>query len=314
MASAAFLAAALLPMPLAFSVIDAVVFGSFLVLLVANPLSRRVAFRVDAEGVTLGGVFPRPRRSTAFIPWRDVIGLQLFELPFGRPHAPYIHVIRRAEAPTLPTGMGFGRLNQRMVGPEFAASRPIVAWTLDPERLRAVLAGVAPNVHISGTLPGRESGTASRRPRTSGAPKLRLLWRFVAPIVFVTLVCLGTLHLGPAWSAHLGHGRIGTWTVTQIDCGSKGGCTALGTFDSADGSDVRQSIRIALGAPPVSGVGSRLPAIDTGDSDHIYPLGGGPSWWIFALLTVIPIPLLALWIWTVPVAIFTRRRPPTPGL
>jgi hypothetical protein len=295
---AVFLAVALLPIPVWVAVLDVAVFGSFLLLGLANPISRRVAFRVDTRGVTLGGVFPRFRASTAFIPWHDVIELRLFELPLGRPPTPYIQVVRREGAPELPRGMGFGRSNQWLMGGEFAACRNVVSWTLDEERLLTVLSNVAPDVALNGTLvrPPREPG--SRRLRTRRDRRLRFLWCYLAPIAIVGALWAGAANVGPAWSAHLGHGIVGTWTVEPSNCAGRNGCEPFGRFVSADGTDVRDLIQMAPGSPPIPGVGGQLPAIDTG-GDHVYPIGGGYLWWIMSLIIGVAAALLGLWTWTV---------------
>jgi hypothetical protein len=136
-----------------------------------------------------------------------------------------------------------------------------------------------------------------------GMKKLITLWHVAGPVMCVLLVVCG-MELGPAWSAHLGHGQRGTWTVTQVLCSGKG-CNDLGTFVSANGSDIRVGIGISRGSS--LGVGRSLPAIDTG-GDVVYPAGGGPDWLIFTIMPPLLILLCAVWTWTVPLAMMRRRR------
>jgi hypothetical protein len=128
--------------------------------------------------------------------------------------------------------------------------------------------------------------------------KLITLWHVAGPVMCVLLVVCG-MELGPAWSAHLGHGQRGTWTVTQVLCSGKR-CNDLGTFVSANGSDIRVGIGISRGSS--LGVGGSLPAIDTG-GDVVYPAGGGPDWLIYTIMPPVLILLCAVWAWTVPLAV-----------
>jgi hypothetical protein len=302
----ALLSVALLPVPFPVVVLDVAFFGFCLVVLLATSLSRRIAFRADVAGVTLGGALPRYRASTAFIPWADIAGMHLFELQLGRPSTPYIRVVRHDGAPELPGALGFDRWNRSFMGTEFAACRQITAWTLDLPRLRAVLAQVAPDVEVTGSLAGRPTGFPLRRLRMPRDPRFLVFWRFLAPLGLVSLAFLGVQHLVPAWSAHLGHGRTGTWTVVRNDC-AKGDCLVRGRFVSADGADVRDDVRMGHGAPPIPAVGGSLPAVDTGDPGFVFPPGGGPAWWVYSLVTAGAAAFMALWARTVPVALIRRR-------
>ncbi|HET9168806.1 MAG TPA: hypothetical protein VFN97_05190 [Actinospica sp.] len=281
------LAAALLPMPWPIVVLDVGFFGVAALVIIAMPLSRGLAFRVDSAGVTLGWTFPRVRTSARFIPWDDVEELHLYELPYGRPPTPYIRVVWRA-------GDGYA-----------AASRPIVAWTLDGDALLEVLANVAPHVPLTGCLPSTRKKT--RQPGSPPEGKLWFVWCYLAPLCIAALVYLGTAHLSPAWSAHLGQGRVGTWTVVKTSCAGRSGCTPLGDFVASDGTDLRVHIQMAHGAPATPAAGGSLPAIDTGDPDRVYPIGGGYSWVVYALAALAACLLAPLWLWTVPVSGLRRR-------
>ena len=111
--------------------------------------------------------------------------------------------------------------------------------------------------------------------------------------------------LGPSWSAHLGDGRTGTWTVTRIACYKGKNCNDFGRFVSADGSDVRGDIEIDGGS--ALAVGRSLPAVDAG-GEKVYPPGGGHAWWAYTAATSFLVVLCAVWVWTFPVAVIRRRR------
>ncbi|HTJ68845.1 MAG TPA: hypothetical protein VL551_15025 [Actinospica sp.] len=274
------LAAALLPMPWPIVVADVGFFGFAAVVLLVAPLSRALAFRVDAAGVTLGRSFPRILESRVFVPWDEVAALHVAVEPWGRPATPFVYVV-------LPDG-------------RIAGSRPIVMWTLDLVALREVLADVAPEVGLVGSLPARESSSRMRL-RTPRNPRFRFFWYYLAPVGIGCLIYLVAGHVGPSWSAHLGRGRLGTWTVAQTSCSGEKDCTPLGDFVASDGTDLRVNIQMAHGSPPIPAVGGSLQAVDTGDPDRVYPIGGGYSWVVYTLVMAGLIPLALLWIWTVPI-------------
>ncbi|MFE4977232.1 hypothetical protein ACFRAR_34640 [Kitasatospora sp. NPDC056651] len=132
----------------------------------------------------------------------------------------------------------------------------------------------------------------------------RFWWRCLAGPVAVIVLVLCAGQVGPAWSAHRGHGRAGTWTVTGVVCG-RATCEDVGRFVSADGS------RVLTGAGVFGGssleAGASTAAVDAG-GDVLYPPGGGRAWLVYgggaALLAV----LCGAWVWTVPVAAARRRR------
>ncbi|MEU9976268.1 hypothetical protein [Streptomyces sp. NPDC051014] len=132
----------------------------------------------------------------------------------------------------------------------------------------------------------------------------RFWWRYIAGpgavVVFVALIVLTI----PALSAHSGHGRRGHWTATNILC-SRSGCSEIGTFSAAEGSDTRT--RISMFASPNLEIGQAVPAVDTG-GDEVYPPGGGDAWW-HDLVGVIAAGLTcAGWLWTFPVRVLRQRR------
>ncbi|HEV3173237.1 MAG TPA: hypothetical protein VGZ32_23015 [Actinocrinis sp.] len=98
--------------------------------------------------------------------------------------------------------------------------------------------------------------------RRSGWGKAPIPWRFLAPLMFTGLPGFGVADLRPAWAAHLGDGRVGTWTVTEIRCVGSAKCTWWSQFVSADGTDVRDQVQRSNGASRLPAVGGQLAAAD----------------------------------------------------
>jgi hypothetical protein len=137
-----------------------VVFSAFGVILampsVIAMASRRIAFRADPMGITLGTVpdnMPALRRPAVFVPWADIERVILYLArptgPRGRGGAQVtrIAVERRAGSAE------FTRVSNLIPGrPEPAATmrptRTITGWRLNRERLVAVSAAVAPEIPI----------------------------------------------------------------------------------------------------------------------------------------------------------------------
>ncbi len=134
---------------------------------------RTIAFRVDHAGITLGAVPDKltvRRGSALFIPWADVEGIILYPAykrgPGEHPAVQCIGVRRRAGAAPLLWG------NEQALGcpvPGVAtwATRKIIDWRLDRDRLAAVAAVVAPGVPIIDTstdssVEGPGQGTSVR--------------------------------------------------------------------------------------------------------------------------------------------------------
>ncbi|MBX7466006.1 MULTISPECIES: hypothetical protein [unclassified Streptomyces] len=113
-----------------------------------------VAFRVDAEGVLLGGAPARYERQLAFVPWADVTTMVVWRQRTISNGINYIGVQRKLGAPHLP-GMNakLSRERAERLAPHvdyelFLASRPINFWRLDPERLQAAVDAFAPHVPV----------------------------------------------------------------------------------------------------------------------------------------------------------------------
>lgn len=121
-----------------------------------SALSRRVALRVDATGVTLGVTPPWPSSHTAAVPWSDIEAVVLWTQYAGGTSIPYVGLRRRPGLPPLP-GSARSRWLRRMsqmlvphVPPDVLAdSRPATFWRLHRPSLEVVaVRHFAPAVEI----------------------------------------------------------------------------------------------------------------------------------------------------------------------
>lgn len=131
-------------------------FGGGGLLMLGVAATRQVAFRVDASGVTLGGMPPRYRSGTRFCPWADIERVVLWRqrLPHGASMR-YVGLVRRADAPPLAGRRAAlaGRVAARALTPGISgdtlmASRAINGWRLDEARLASAVGHFAPGAVI----------------------------------------------------------------------------------------------------------------------------------------------------------------------
>ena len=112
--------------------------------------TRRIAFRADPMGVTLGGdpiSWTSRSGGTVFIPWFDVEKIVIYRAGTGKP---CVGVQRRESAPPLPRGNNPAR-RCPVPGVAEGATRQTVAWRLDRERLTTLVAAVAPAIPVIDT-------------------------------------------------------------------------------------------------------------------------------------------------------------------
>ncbi|MFC5645211.1 hypothetical protein [Kitasatospora cinereorecta] len=113
----------------------------------------RVALRVDAEGVLLGGYPLRYERGCARVPWNEITAVELWVQATGG--MPYVGVHRLTGAPALPSGTENPtaiRAAERAAGRPWeliTASRPVHLWQLDTQLLLETIGRHAPNVVIT---------------------------------------------------------------------------------------------------------------------------------------------------------------------
>ncbi|MER7759214.1 hypothetical protein [Streptomyces sp. NPDC097619] len=138
--------------PLFARVIGLPLFGGGGVLMAYSALSRRVAFRVDAVGVLLGGSPARYAATSALVPWADVTGLVLWRQDAVGAKLPYVGVTRRPGSPALPGDGPKARAVLAALVPVSAdvamSSRAVSGWRLDERRLAAAVEHFAPGTPV----------------------------------------------------------------------------------------------------------------------------------------------------------------------
>ncbi|MFJ5772746.1 hypothetical protein [Streptomyces sp. NPDC093094] len=153
---AVFTACAFLPdMPPGIRIASLVLFGGGGLVMAAGALTRRVALRVDASGVLLGGSPLRYRATTAHVPWKDIEAVALWSQSVPHSSIPYVGLVRHEGAPPLPGPQG---RTARAVGGALVpvpfevlmASRAVNGWRLDTPRLAAAVTHFAPHVRMVG--------------------------------------------------------------------------------------------------------------------------------------------------------------------
>jgi hypothetical protein len=177
----AFLLIAILsPMPLVLQVLVIGFFGWSAINGITYAASRKVAFRADPAGVTLGGSPFRYKATTRFFPWADVeeivLWQRMFPVSIGRwtlfSFGPlrYISVKRWPGAPRLSRG-GTGLADKPafhyspnyqapIPGIAAGAARALSTWRLDDDQLAAAITACAPTVQLIDLT----AGTRHKRP------------------------------------------------------------------------------------------------------------------------------------------------------
>ncbi|MCP9206187.1 hypothetical protein [Streptomyces cucumeris] len=114
-----------------------------------------VAFRVDADGVLLGGAPARHRQHTARVLWQDIESVVMWAHPTAGPSPMrYVGVERRSDAPELPgPNRNLKAVTAAALAPHidyevFRASRTLVLWRVDRDRLEAAVNAFAPGVPV----------------------------------------------------------------------------------------------------------------------------------------------------------------------
>jgi len=144
------------PMSLALRVTAVVFFGAGALVFISSIATRRVALRVDARGVTLGGSPGRSRSRDRLIPWGEVSAIVLWRapVPYGRSMR-YVGVVRQPGAAKLARRRGrrasraaASALSLGVSGDTLLASRAVNLWHLNTHRLSAAVAQFAPGVQV----------------------------------------------------------------------------------------------------------------------------------------------------------------------
>ncbi|SEM08492.1 hypothetical protein [Streptacidiphilus jiangxiensis] len=285
----------------------AIMGGTFLVLAVGMPVVFRGGWtKVDASGISYAW---RGSGRARVIAWHEVGGIQVVEArtQTGGIVRTVKVVLRTGTRRSLPV------LSDSTANPDPEFDRKVEAVRELASRY-GVASGV-PAVPVPGVpgvpglnpvvpppvVPPRVEAAWSRRDRRFR----RWTWRYLTPVAALLLVLMGAMDIGPTWSAHLGGGTRGTFTVTSVECGRS--CDWAGDFVSDDGTDTRVGVGLGSGGD-VHHVGDRIRAVDTGDHINVYPAGGGHDWIATTLLTGFGAVLLVQWIRTVPLRSLRARR------
>lgn len=154
--------------PLPWVILAPVIFALATVPWLVAVASRKVAFRADMAGITLGAdplSWPFRHASAVFVPWSDAEAIALYQgggLPGWRiSDDPCIGIQRRQDAPALSRG---NKPARRCPVPGVAAGtvRPVTAWRLDRDRLAALTAAAAPGIPIIDASTGPDPGVEGR--------------------------------------------------------------------------------------------------------------------------------------------------------
>jgi len=136
-------------------------------------VGRKVAFRADPLGITLGAAplsWPGRDSTPVFIPWSDVERIVLYgggkSRELGARERQWIGIQRRPGASRLPHG-NVPAPRCPVPGLAEGATRQVVGWRLDRERLAALTAAVAPCIPVIDASPD-PAGPATAGPAIEG--------------------------------------------------------------------------------------------------------------------------------------------------
>jgi hypothetical protein len=136
----------------------------------------------------------------------------------------------------------------------------------------------------------------------------RISLEVVLPLVALVMLIAGGIQIGPAYAAAHGHGTPGYFIALRTNtCKQPSDCSWVGNFTSGNGRDVRQNVQLD-GTWTGAGIGTRIPALDSGDPFAVFPRTGSAAWredivWL-ALGTLIMVP----WFWFIPGRRLRRMR------
>lgn len=132
-----------------------VLFGAGLLAVAWGLLSRRVALRVDAAGVTLGGSPLRYRGTTVLVAWTDIMTVVLWQqVRLDGALVQYLGLQRRPGTAPLPEpARRRGRDTAAGLAPALPAevimaSRAVTGWRLNRRDLARAVAGFAPETRV----------------------------------------------------------------------------------------------------------------------------------------------------------------------
>lgn len=139
----------------------------------------------------------------------------------------------------------------------------------------------------------------------------RWTWTFLVPIGCLLLIIVSAPSVRGAYEARFSTGGVpGTFTVLDLTCGGRGGCSASGFFTGVDGND-RDDVEWGGSARDLA-IFDEVPAVDVGDSQFVYPSGSGNLWLLLTIGLVGGVAVLAWWCIDMTRRLRRRRAAATP--
>jgi tetratricopeptide (TPR) repeat protein len=184
-------------------------------------------------------------------------------------------------------------VGSRLLGLESAYRIAAVVWLA-----YAAYSWVVPPL-VSRMVPG--AGVGARRGYTP------FQWVLGVVVLLIALSCAGLAvpDVGPDLRAARGNGVSGTMVLREKACGD---CPWHGDFTSADGELVRRNVTMREGMPADARPGDRVPAIDTGADDSVFPPTGSTQWRSTSAFAVGSGIVVVAWIIIFPVMTLLNRR------
>lgn len=133
-------------------VLGGTLFGGAALVFLLFMVSRRVAFRVDCDGVTVAGGPLRYEVGLLSVPWAEIEAIVLWKQS-NAANMPYVGIKRRTGSPGLQRSGPGGRRVLHALAPHIPAeiivsSRAINGWRLDRDQLTSAVVHYAPDVKV----------------------------------------------------------------------------------------------------------------------------------------------------------------------
>jgi hypothetical protein len=145
----------------------------------------------------------------------------------------------------------------------------------------------------------------------AGAKANRWVWFYIVPIGCLLLIITAAPSIRGAYEARFSSAGIpGTFTVLDLMCGGRGGCSASGLFTDVQGND-RGDVEWGGSAGDLA-VFDEVPAVDVGDAHFVYPSGSGNLWLLLTGSLVGGVAVLSWWSVDMSRRLSRRRGAPTP--
>jgi hypothetical protein len=135
--------------------------------------------------------------------------------------------------------------------------------------------------------------TPAEPARVSSSSPFAFFGPVVVAVVFIVFAGRG---LVPEVKAQFGNGKPGVFIATSQDCsGTRGRCIWSGDFVGADSSR-RTDVPLSTSGSQPKFYGDSIQAVDSGDSDMVFPAGGSATWWLPIVLVAVGVGMLVNWV------------------